>query len=181
MSNRRKIKNNKTKNHQMNNDKLNKSMMDLLKNKNISTTLVTKFSINHSTMVVDFGNKKDMEDYINKVKKHQLPKEFFDGFFDRFFREPPKELSENLNEGISEVLTEEVFEEIANNLNEELTDELREEISKKLREKVLKDFREEVIEDFYEGIEIFKPYLENNKIGLIRIFQSTIIKKGNKQ
>ena len=160
MSNRRKIKNNK------NNDKVNNPMMDWLKNKNISTTLVIKFGVNHSTMYVDFGTKKDMEDFINRVKKHQLPEEFFDGFF----KELPKELSEKLNEEISEMLTEEVFEEIANKLNEELTDELREEISKMLREKVLKSFREEVIEEFYEGIEIFKPYLENNKIGLIRIF-----------
>lgn len=161
----------------MNNDKVNKSMMDWLKNKNISTTLVTKFGLNHSTMYVDFGNKKDMEDYINKVKKHQLPEEFFD----RLFKEPPKELSEKLNEEISNAITEEVIDEIANKLNEEPTDELREEIYEVFRKKVLEDFREEVIEEFYEGIEIFKPYLENNKIGLIRIFQSTIIKKGNKQ
>ena len=165
MSNRRKIKNN-NKNHQMNNDKVNKSMMDWLKNKNISTTLVTKFGLNHSTMYVDFGNKKDMEDYINKVKKHQLPEEFFD----RLFKEPPKELSEKLNEEISNAITEEVIDEIANKLNEEPTDELREEIYEVFRKKVLEDFREEVIEEFYEGIEIFKPYLENNKIGLIRIF-----------
>ena len=105
----------------MNNDKVNNPMMDFLKKVNISTTLVTKLTKNSGPMVVDFGTKKDMEDYINKVKKHQLPEEFFD----EIIKELPKEL------------------------------------------------REKLIEEFYEGIEIFKPYLENNKFGLIRIFQLT--------
>ena len=173
----------------MNNGKVNNSMMDFLKKVNISTTLVTKLNKNSGPIVVDFGTKKDMEDYINKIKKHQLPEEFFD----EIIKEPPKELREKLNKDISEVLTEEFFEEIANKLNEKLTDKLREKISKTLRKKVDEDLREKLIEEFYEGIEIFKPYLENNKFGLIRIFQLTnlvdfdiiaqspIIKKGNKQ
>ena len=165
MSNRRKIKNNKTKKQPMNNDKVNNSMMDFLKKVNISTTLVIKLNKNSGPIVVDFGNKKDMEDHINKVKKHQLPEEFFD----EIIKEPPKELREKLNKDISEVLTEEFFEEIANKLNEKLTDKLREKISKMLRKKVDEELREKLIEEFYEGIEIFKPYLENNKFGLIRI------------
>ena len=147
----------------MNNDKVNNPMMDFLKKVNISTTLVTKLTKNSGPMVVDFGTKKDMEDYINKVKKHQLPKEFFD----RFIKE------KELNEDISKELTEEFFKKCAKELNEELNDELREKISKMLRKKVDEDLREKLIEEFYEGIEIFKPYLENNKFGLIRIFQLT--------
>ena len=142
MSNRRKIKNNKTNNHQMNNGKVNKTIVDCLKKVNISTTLVTKLNKNSGPMVVDFGTKKDMEDYINKVKKHQLPEELFEEIYEKIFNESAKELSEELNE--------------------ELDEEILEEIRKELREKVR--------EEFYEGIEIFKPYLENNKIGLIRIF-----------
>ena len=142
MSNTKKIKNNKTNKQPININKVNNSMMDFLKKVNISTTLVTKLNKNSGPMVVDFGTKKDMEDYINKVKKHQLPEELFEEIYEKIFKESAKELSEELNE--------------------ELDEEILEEIRKELREKVR--------EEFYEGIEIFKPYLENNKFGLIRIF-----------
>ena len=70
MSNRRKIKNNK------NNDKVNNPIVDALKNCNLPTTLMMKLNKYVGAMVVDFGTKKDMEDYINKVKKHQLGEDF---------------------------------------------------------------------------------------------------------
>ena len=75
MSNRRKIKNH-NKNHQMNNDKVNNPIVDALKNCNLPTTLMIKLNKYGGAMVVDFGTKKDMEDYINKVKKHQLGEDF---------------------------------------------------------------------------------------------------------
>ena len=138
MSNRRKIKNNKTKNI----NKVNNPIVECLKKVNISTTLVTKLNKNSGPMVVDFGTKKDMEDYINKVKNHQLPEELFEEIYEKIFKESAKELSEELNE----------------------------ELDKEILEEIRKDIREKIREEFYEGIEIFKPYLENNKIGLIRIF-----------
>ena len=98
MSNRRKIKNNKTKN----NDKVNNPIVDCLKNFNLQTTLMIKPNKDDGEMILDFGTKKDMEDYINLVKKHQLGEDF--------------------------------------------------------------------PEEYYEEIELFKFYLENNKLGLIRIF-----------
>ena len=101
MSNRRKIKNN-NKNHKMNNDKVNNPIVDALKNCNLPTTLMIKPNKDNGAMIIDFGTKKDMEDYINRVKKHQLG--------------------------------------------------------------------EDVPEEYYEEIELFKFYLENNKIRRIRIF-----------
>lgn len=102
MSNRRKIKNTKTKNHKMNNDKVNNPIVDALKNFNLPTTLMIKPNKDDGAMILDFGTKKDMEDYINLVKKHQLGEDF--------------------------------------------------------------------PEEYYEEIELFKFYLENNKIRRIRIF-----------
>ena len=66
MSNRRKIKNNK---NNKNNDKVNNPTVDVLKNFNLPTTLMIKLNKNSGPMYVDFGTKKDMEDYINLFNK----------------------------------------------------------------------------------------------------------------
>ena len=82
MSNRRKIKNNKTKNNKMNNDKVNNPIVDTLKNFNLPTTLMVKLNKDDGAIIIDFGTKKDMEDYINRVKKHQLDEDFHEEYYE---------------------------------------------------------------------------------------------------